>query len=175
MISAHRPRHPSHNNIKNYKEPERKMNTLYERLPELKALTGKKARLKKEDAESIRRENHKETVTTVMKVVNLSKFLDSRAPMVNEEERKLPRATRTRLAQLRSRYSPSLNSYMARIEENVSSNCPNCKVEEHTMHHWFVRLRHLKHLWRGHQTKHCLKQQQSRHIRGFTSVLRQQN
>ena len=70
-------------------------NKLNERLPELKELIGKKVTLKKKGAESLRREKHKEKATTVMEVVNLSKVLDSKAPMVNEE-RKLPRAARTR-------------------------------------------------------------------------------
>ena len=130
-------------------------NTLYERLPELKQLIGKKVTLKNE-AESLHRENHKETVTTVMEVINFSKVLGSRAPMVNEEERKLPRATRTRLAQLRSDYSPSFNSYMARIEENVERNCPDCRVEEHTVHELFEYSSNpteltIEDLWRNPQ------------------------
>ena len=42
------------------------------------------------------------------------------------------------LSQLRSGFSPFLNSYWHRIDSKVSFLCPDCRMEEHTTFHLFT-------------------------------------
>ena len=65
-----------------------------------------------------------------------NKVLNSRPPEIHKSECKLPRSTRSTLAQLRSGYSVYLNSYKARIDPNASDKCPNCD-NCHTTDHLF--------------------------------------
>ena len=46
--------------------------------------------------------------------------------IIDLEETKLPRATRTKLTKLRSGFSPLLNNYMSRIKKEIVDKCPTC-------------------------------------------------
>ena len=58
-------------------------------------------------------------------------------PPISDTERRLPRFTRTILAQLRSGWSNILNSYRARIITGTSYSCPSCNQAPHGMVHIF--------------------------------------
>ena len=58
-------------------------------------------------------------------------------PNINKDEKKLPRTTRATLSQLRSGYSRTLNSYMARIDSDTEDRCPDCLQAGHTTLHLF--------------------------------------
>ena len=49
-------------------------------------------------------------------------------PKINQEEEKLPRKTSCTLAQLRSGYSITLNSYKNRLDPSVPDECPECQT-----------------------------------------------
>ena len=67
-----------------------------------------------------------------------NQVLNAPAPVVDKTEEILPRKTRTTLAQLRSGYSPFLQSYMAKINPTEHNDrCPKCKTEPHTTSHLF--------------------------------------
>ena len=56
---------------------------------------------------------------------------------MNKDEKQLPRTTRATLSQLRSGYSRTLNSYMARIDSDTEDRCPDCLQAGHTTLHLF--------------------------------------
>ena len=58
-------------------------------------------------------------------------------PDISEEERELPRETRTALAQLRSGYSRLLNSYLSRLDPDIKNICPDCSATPHDTIHLF--------------------------------------
>ena len=67
-----------------------------------------------------------------------NQVLNTPAPEINKAEETLQRRARTTLAQLRSGYSPFLQSYMARINPTEHSElCPKCNAEPHTTSHLF--------------------------------------
>ena len=59
-------------------------------------------------------------------------------PKINKEEEKLPRKTRCTLAQLRSGYSITLNSYKNRLDPLVPEECPECRMGPHNVAHLFA-------------------------------------
>ncbi len=65
-----------------------------------------------------------------------NKVINARPPEIHKSECKLPRVTRSTLAQLRSGYSMYLNSYKSSIDPNTSDKCPNCD-SSHTTEHLF--------------------------------------
>ena len=66
-----------------------------------------------------------------------NRVLGRPAPPVDPSEKKLPRQVRTALAQLRSGFSRRLNSYMARISNEVLDKCPDCGGSPHDTNHLF--------------------------------------
>ena len=66
-----------------------------------------------------------------------NKVLNVHPPKINPEEKKLPRKTRTTLAQLRAGYSPYLQSYLQRIGQSQNDTCPKCDTDTHTTNHLF--------------------------------------
>ncbi|KAI5716048.1 hypothetical protein M8J77_026544 [Diaphorina citri] len=66
-----------------------------------------------------------------------NKVLQTKPPDISPDEKKLPRVTRTTLAQLRSGYSRILNSYMNRLDSNIEDRCPQCRGSPHNTLHLF--------------------------------------
>ncbi|KAF2350571.1 Reverse transcriptase domain [Trinorchestia longiramus] len=66
-----------------------------------------------------------------------NRVLQLSPPPISEEERSLPRSTRTLLSQLRSGYSRALNSYQARIGAVQDPTCPACGAADQTTSHLF--------------------------------------
>ena len=76
---------------------------------------------------------HKHEVREYLKINNSSsKVLNTSTPKILEEESKLPRYTRVKLAQVRSGYSRLLNSYLSRIYPDVVNCCPKCGIDTFT-------------------------------------------
>ncbi|KAF2359679.1 hypothetical protein FHG87_009559 [Trinorchestia longiramus] len=67
-------------------------------------------------------------------------------PPISEQERSLPRSTRTLLSQLRSGQSRALNSYQARIGAAQHPTCSACGAVDHTTGHRFSCLNTPTHL-----------------------------
>ena len=63
-------------------------------------------------------------------------------PPVSVEERGLPRVYRTTLAQLRSGFSPALNSYLERVGRSNEDLCPSCRAAPHTTNDLFTCQAH---------------------------------
>ena len=51
---------------------------------------------------------------------------------MNKDEKQLPRTTRATLSQLRSGYSRTLNSHIARIYSDIEDRYPDCSKAGHT-------------------------------------------
>ena len=83
------------------------------------------------------KEIHTKEVKTILSKYPPNKVLQRNPPEINIEEKRLPRATRTQLSQLRSGYSRLLKSYLHRINESTDDKCPNCKIHTHTTNHLF--------------------------------------
>ena len=74
---------------------------------------------------------HQTTVTTAKNQLSHNRVINRHPPPVSDTERRLPRVTRTNLAQLRSGWSNTLNSYRARIIPGTSDSCPSCNKAPH--------------------------------------------
>lgn len=80
---------------------------------------------------------HTHTVNNSIRSYLPNKVLDRPPPLVNIEEKHLPRNTRTTLAQLRSGWCKRLNSYLSRIDNTITDNCPDCGATPHDVVHIF--------------------------------------
>ena len=92
------------------------------------------------DTDTYKRELKNIHTMSVQATINKQKpnpVLNQPPPKVDDTEKSLPRKARTSLSQLRSGYSSLLNSYLSRIDENVSDRCPNCHQHSHTTNHLF--------------------------------------
>ena len=85
---------------------------------------------------------HADHVRRAVASREVNKVLNRQAPPVHHSESRLPRAHRSALAQLRSGYSSSLNSYLVRVGRADSPTCPQCGVDEHSPAHLFSCPRH---------------------------------
>ena len=80
---------------------------------------------------------HTESVRETISRQQPNPVLQEPAPKIHRSETLLPRNTRATFCQLRSRYSSILNSYLARINPEVTDNCPECGQANHTTNHLF--------------------------------------
>ncbi|KAI5732608.1 hypothetical protein M8J76_002264 [Diaphorina citri] len=71
-----------------------------------------------------------------------NRVLNQQPPEVSNEELRLPRKTRSTLAQLRSGWSKILNAYLHRINNEVENKCPDCQQSPHDVHHLFTCSAH---------------------------------
>ena len=86
------------------------------------------------------KEIHTNEVSDALLSYENSPVLDERAPTIAKDKQQRPRSTRRTLAQLRSGYSKSQNSYRHRIYRNDNSVFdfyPVCNREPHTTKHLF--------------------------------------
>ena len=84
---------------------------------------------------------HTEAVQAAIAQTPSNKVLNTPAPPVSIEEKKLPRRTRTLLSQLRAGYSSLLQSYQSRINPATHSpGCPKCDAVPHDTNHLFSCL-----------------------------------
>ena len=80
---------------------------------------------------------HTSAVSSVISSRPHNRVLGEPSPGVAEEEATLPRPYRTALAQLRSGFSPVLNSTLELIEPGRGELCPSCRDFPHTTTHLF--------------------------------------
>ena len=99
---------------------------------------------------------HTSCVREEINIMAYNKVLNAPPPKISDSEKVLPRATRSTLAQLRSGYSNYLNSYKARITQNLDNPtldiCPLCNDALHTTNHLFncrsnPTTLHVRDLW----------------------------
>ena len=83
------------------------------------------------------RQIHTDSVNRAVSNLEPNKVLNAQPPPVASEETSLPRPHRTELSRLRSGYSPSLNSFLARIGRADTDRCPSCNTAAHTTRHLF--------------------------------------
>ena len=88
---------------------------------------------------------HSKFSKSISKMRN-NKVLNAPPPPISESEKKLPRSTRVKLAELRSGYSKLLNSYMSRIDPEVRDVCPDCQESLHDTKHLFECKKKPTHL-----------------------------
>lgn len=92
----------------------------------------------KTTAKSISKEIHTRVVETTLSAYQSNRVLGAKPPEVSPVEQKLPRSTRTVLAQLRSGWSKHLNIYMNRIDPTIDNKCPECGGSPHDTSHLFT-------------------------------------
>ena len=80
---------------------------------------------------------HTSAVASVIAARPPNRVLSADPPPIAEEEKLLPRAHRSTLSQLRSGFSPALNSYLERVGRAQSDLCPSCLTAPHTTSHLF--------------------------------------
>lgn len=82
-------------------------------------------------------ELHEDAVRDVLSSYPQNVVLGSKPPAIHKSEADLPRQTRTTLAQLRSGWCRSLNSYMSRLDPTIDNVCPKCGNGPHDTAHLF--------------------------------------
>ena len=126
LLTKHLDEHPNHRNLPPNSPPRIMKKTLEtnfgHEIRELIPDTG----LNPDNLKSKIKEIHTSTVRHTLRDRPLNGVLNARPPEINKTESNLPRKTRTTLAQLRCGYSPYLNSYMSRINEELDNICPDC-------------------------------------------------
>ena len=85
----------------------------------------------------VKNQIHADFVRRSINSRQVNPVLGTRAPPIHSHERRLPRAHRSTLSQLRSGYSSSLNSYLVKVGRADSSVCPRCSLDEHSTAHLF--------------------------------------
>lgn len=86
----------------------------------------------------INKKIHTDSVARSLSNRRPNKVLLRHPPKICKTEETLPRKTRVRLAQLRSGYSPMLNSYMNKIDPTTPNSCPDCNNSPHDTVHLFT-------------------------------------
>ena len=83
-------------------------------------------------------EIHTRCVQETIEAFQANKVLQTCPPPINQDEKNLPRPTRSTLSQIRSGYSSYLNSYLHRINPTkYQENCPKCNSSIHNSQHLF--------------------------------------
>ena len=80
---------------------------------------------------------HTSAVSQYLSSRSHNRVLSAPHPPISDEEKSLPRAYRTTLAQLRSGFAPALNSYLERVGRSSDGLCPSCRGAPHTTAHLF--------------------------------------
>ena len=80
---------------------------------------------------------HTNEVKDVLDNRDKNKVLDEPAPKLSKDELRLPRNTRRTFAQLRSGFSPFLQTYLQEIRRNNLRSMPRVQLRNHTMGHLF--------------------------------------
>ena len=150
LASCLQPGHPSHATVTADSGPRAKKNTLQSEFrPKITDLLVDGVI---PDIKEARTTLHTRAVREVIRGLGDNQVLGARPPPINEEEIDLPRSFRTTLAQLRSGYCSSLNSFRHRIGLSPTASCPSCHIVPHTVQHVFSCPAHptpliLKDLW----------------------------
>ena len=142
QLSRYLPAHPGHHIITRPNPPrliKESLHTRYNRYiePYLDE-TEDKDKITSKEYRKILKNMHTTEVKDAINNYEPSRVLATAAPMkIHDSEKTLPRGSRRQLAQLRSGFSPLLMTYSARINNDMSETCPDCKREPHTTQHLF--------------------------------------
>ena len=140
LLGALRPNHPSHPTVTADSGLRNIRHTLQSRFrPSISAhLVDGISRITQPDSyrESLRRV-HSDAVAAAIAAHSLNSLLGVSPPAVSASERRLPRALRTTLSQLRSGFSSALRNYRHRIGAEPSPECPECADPCHSVPHLF--------------------------------------
>ena len=141
LLAMHQNSHPNHQQLSQPRPPRDKRNSIFAYKSNITHHIGTRTYISKDEYKIMNKRVHTEYVSNAISSYERNKVLhDTPAhsvPDINEEEKELPRSTRTTLAQLRSSYSPHLNTYLHRIGSRDSDLCPKCNLEPHTSNHLF--------------------------------------
>ena len=138
LLAAQKPEHPNHDTL-NLNQPNPRRTTRKTILTNYSAYISNKTNNSSINEEQYKQKLkviHTEAVQEVKQRSN-NKVLNTIPPEINPEERSLPRKTRCTLAQLRSGYSPFLQSYLHSINASQNDLCPECQISPHTTNHLF--------------------------------------
>ena len=80
---------------------------------------------------------HTEAFSKTLQRYKPNRVLQANPPEINPEEAELSRSVRSKLCRLRSGFCRSLNSYMSRIDKDISDVCPKCNMTPHDTLHLF--------------------------------------
>ena len=86
---------------------------------------------------SVLKSIHTECVSSTLSKYPVNRVLGLKPPTLSTEEKSLPRVARTELSRLRSGFSPNLNYYLHRLDENIEDKCPECGQTPHDTVHLF--------------------------------------
>ena len=138
LLAAQKPDHPNHASLHlNQPQHTRKTrDTILTRFDAEIRLKTNNAPIDTQQYKRLLNQIHTEEVQKV-KRNSVNKVLNSQAPDINLEEKSLPRKTRCQLSQLRSGYSPLLQSYLFSINAAENDRCPDCQTSQHTTEHLF--------------------------------------
>ena len=137
LAGALRTDHPSHAVVSAYSGPRSMKYTLQSRfLPSIGHLV-QDGSIPHADYPAALRDLHTRAVADSVSSMGPNRVLGVRPPLVDPSELELGRAQRTSLAQLRSGHSSRLNSFLHRVGRAPSPECPDCHLEDHTVHHIF--------------------------------------
>ena len=137
LLSMHQEEHPNHHQVHQSRPPRDIRNSIHNYSPFVKHYTGQRLQISKEEYKRQNKKIHSDTVNATIGDYPPNKVLETIPPEINQNEKLLPRTTRTTLAQLRSSYSPYLKSYLHRINRSDTDNCPLCNRAAHTTSHLF--------------------------------------
>ena len=77
------------------------------------------------------------TVAETIRTLAPNRVLKEKPPDIHPSEKSLPRKVRCSLSRLRSGFCRLLQSYLHRLDETVSDDCPECGQAPHDTAHLF--------------------------------------
>ena len=80
---------------------------------------------------------HTNSVAESISSFGMNYLLQDVPPPVSESERRLPRAQRATLAQLRTGECRLLRDYQMLVKQSPTAICPECLINRHTVNHLF--------------------------------------
>lgn len=137
LLAMHQADHPNHHLLQEPRYNRGYKKTIRSYLPGVQKYTEGRPQISEAEYKVKYKKIHSDEVEHTVNNYPVNKVLEIKPPPINQEEKSLPRRTRSTLAQLRSGYSSHLNSYLHRIGASDSDRCPDCLVEAHTSKHLF--------------------------------------
>ena len=136
VAACHQPGHPGQKNLQNLAGRNMKSSVMHNS-NYITNLFADPTEVDSKSYKSVLKEIHTTSVSETIQSYPTNRVLGCIPPSISKEEKRLPRATRTELARLRSGFSRNLNSYMSRIDDTVDDRCPSCRHSPHDTLHLF--------------------------------------
>ena len=135
LLSALRPNHPSHLTVTADSGPRNIRHTLQSRFRPLISAHLIDGITQPDSYREFLQRVHSDTVATAL---SPNRLLEVSPPAVSASERRLPRAHRTTLSQLRSGFSSAMRDYRHSIGAEPTPECPECADPCHSVPHLFI-------------------------------------